>query len=107
MTDENKPVRGISTIRKELAEQEESNSYKTAFTALGVGAAVTLFAFIMYQPPFNTIYVWAWVVGVLSLLAGVVFLFTAKSEEEKRHRKIAQLREELAEAQRRDAESKL
>ncbi|KAB7791446.1 cytochrome c-type biogenesis protein [Bifidobacterium leontopitheci] len=107
MTDENKPVRGISTIQKELDEQEKSNSYKTAFAALGVGAALTLFAFIMYQPPFNTIYVWAWIAGPIALLCGVIFLVTAKSEEEKRHQKIAQLREELAEARRRDRESRL
>lgn len=99
MTDqsEHHPIRGVNTIQKELDDQLKDNSYRNAFSALGMGAVFTVISFAGLIA--HIIFIWAWIFAALGLLSGVMLLVTAHSSEEERHRKIEALRRELAEAQ--------
>lgn len=92
------PVRGVSTIRAELNEARNDNTYKMAFKTLGVAVVCTLLSYAGYQF-LNTIYVWLWVATGIAWLIGIGMLVFSKSIENDRHRKIAALEAELAKAQ--------
>lgn len=95
--DSNKPVRGISTISKELDEARNDNTYKNAFKALGMAVVCTVISYIGYEYA-NTIYVWLWILTALAWFAGIGMLIFGKSMEEDRRKKIAALEAELAKA---------
>lgn len=92
------PVRGVSTIRAELNEARNDNTYKLAFKALGAAVVCTLLSYAGYQF-LDTIYVWLWVITGIAWIVGIGLLVFGKSIEDDRHEKIAKLEAELAKAQ--------
>lgn len=91
------PVRGVHTIQEELDKARNDNTYRNAFGSLGIGAVFAVLAVFGYTV-LNTIYVWCWIFAGLGLIGGVVMLIFGKSMEDDRHRRIAELEAELAEA---------
>lgn len=98
MTDDNdKPVRGVNTIREELDKERNDNTYKSAFGALAMAVVGTIIAYVGYEYA-NTIYVWLWIGTGIAWIVGIGMLVFGKSMEDERHKKIAELEAELAEA---------
>lgn len=97
MTNDNKPVRGISTIQRELDDQLNDNTYKNAFKTLGLTIVFTVVAYIGYHFA-NTIYVWLWILTGIGWIASIGMLVFGKRIEAERQQKIAELQAELEQA---------